>query len=252
MVTKGMWAQIEETYSGRVKLVVLDFTNETNTEASRVEAGRLGLEEFFKEYAGATGTIVVLDGRTRQVTASISGSRDFAEYRAAIDAALAASRDSPGSVVERFYATYLTARQGGLPSGGQLERLRPFLSDNLHRSIVAALQYQEQFIAAHPARPSPAGPPVALKPPFVDGDYFSSLFEGPKSFKVVEAVAVPGGSWKVQVHFWYDTSLAGWEDAVIVTEQGGRYVIDDVLFSGAGSFNPSGRLSDSLKYREDQ
>jgi thiol-disulfide isomerase/thioredoxin len=89
MVTKGMWTQIEETYAGRVNLVVLDFTNEANTDGSRVEATRLGLDEFFNEYAGATGTIVVLDGRTKQVTASINGSRDFAEYRAAIDAALA-------------------------------------------------------------------------------------------------------------------------------------------------------------------
>ena len=92
MVTKGMWTQIEDAYAGRVKLVVLDFTNEANTEASRIEAARLGLDEFFKEYGGATGTIVVLDGRTKQVTASINGSRDVAEYRAAIDAALARSR----------------------------------------------------------------------------------------------------------------------------------------------------------------
>jgi thiol-disulfide isomerase/thioredoxin len=92
LVTKGMWTQIEKTYSGRVHLVVLDFTNEANTEASRVEAARLGLADFFNEYAGATGTIVVLDGRTKHVTASINGSRDFAEYRAAVDAALARSR----------------------------------------------------------------------------------------------------------------------------------------------------------------
>jgi hypothetical protein len=58
------------------------------TDASRAEARRLGLEPFFDEYAGATGIIVVLDGATRAVTASIKGSRDFAEYRAAIDAAL--------------------------------------------------------------------------------------------------------------------------------------------------------------------
>jgi thiol-disulfide isomerase/thioredoxin len=88
LVTKGVWSQIEETYSRRVNLVVLDFTNDANTEASRAEATRLGLETFFEEYAGATGTIVVLDGRTKEVTASINGSRDFATYRAAIDAAL--------------------------------------------------------------------------------------------------------------------------------------------------------------------
>jgi thiol-disulfide isomerase/thioredoxin len=88
MLTKDVWSQIEKTYSGRVNLVVLDFTNDANSEASRAEATRLGLEQFFDEYSGATGTIVVLDGRTREVTASINGSRDFADYRTAIDAAL--------------------------------------------------------------------------------------------------------------------------------------------------------------------
>jgi thiol-disulfide isomerase/thioredoxin len=88
MVTKGVWSQIEETYSGRANLVVLDFTNKATTEASKVEATRLGLGKLLDEYAGATGTVVVLDGRTKEVAASINGSRDFAEYRAAIDAAL--------------------------------------------------------------------------------------------------------------------------------------------------------------------
>lgn len=88
MVTKDVWSQIEETYRGRVHLLVLDFTNGANTEASKAEAARLGLEKFFDEYGGATGTIVVLDGRSKDVTASINGSRDFAEYRTAIDAAL--------------------------------------------------------------------------------------------------------------------------------------------------------------------
>jgi hypothetical protein len=88
MVTKGVWSQIAEAYAGRVNLVVLDFTTDANVEASKAEAARLGLTKFFDEYGGATGTIVVLDGRTREVTASINGSRDFAEYRTAIDAAL--------------------------------------------------------------------------------------------------------------------------------------------------------------------
>jgi thiol-disulfide isomerase/thioredoxin len=88
MLTKDVWSQIEDAYSARANLVVLDFTNQTNADRSRVEAKRLGLETFFEEYAGSTGTIVVLDGRTKEVTASINGSRNVAEYRAAIDAAL--------------------------------------------------------------------------------------------------------------------------------------------------------------------
>ena len=70
MVTKGVWSEVEATYASRVNLVVMDFTNETATERSRVEAQRLGLGQFFAEYAGATGVVVVLDGRTRELGVS--------------------------------------------------------------------------------------------------------------------------------------------------------------------------------------
>ena len=88
MVTKGVWSQIEASYSTRANLVVFDFTNQATTDASRAEAARLGLGRVFDENADWTGTILVLDGRTKDVTASIHGGRNFAEYRAAIDAAL--------------------------------------------------------------------------------------------------------------------------------------------------------------------
>jgi thiol-disulfide isomerase/thioredoxin len=94
LMTKDVWSQIEKTYAGRVNLVIFDFTNSENTETSKAEAKRLGLDQFFEEYAGASGTIVVMDGRTKQVKASIQGSRDFAEYRAAIDEALAPPKSS--------------------------------------------------------------------------------------------------------------------------------------------------------------
>ncbi len=88
MVTKDVWADVERAYAGRVNLLVLDFTDDARTEVSRAEAQRLGLEAVFDDYDGVTGAVLVLDGRTREVTADISGSRDFEEYRVAIDAAL--------------------------------------------------------------------------------------------------------------------------------------------------------------------
>ena len=90
MLTKGMWSQIEARYSGRVRLAVFDFTDEATTAASRAEAERLGLGPFLEEAGIATGTIVVLDGRTKEILAWINGSRDFDDYRTAIDAALGA------------------------------------------------------------------------------------------------------------------------------------------------------------------
>jgi thiol-disulfide isomerase/thioredoxin len=92
MSTKGMWTEIEQTYAGRVRLAVFDFTNAATTAASRAEAERLGLTALFDEAGFATGPIVILDGRTKAVLAWINGSRDFTEYSAAIDAAIAASR----------------------------------------------------------------------------------------------------------------------------------------------------------------
>ncbi len=91
LVTKDEWSRIEKAYAGRVNLVVLDFTNGAKTNASRAEAARLGLQTVYDEYEGATGMILVIDGRTRQVRDAVGGSRDFDEYRAAIEAALSAT-----------------------------------------------------------------------------------------------------------------------------------------------------------------
>ncbi|MBN1904809.1 MAG: DUF3828 domain-containing protein [Deltaproteobacteria bacterium] len=157
------------------------------------------------------------------------------------------SSNLPVSAVEHFYKTYLTNRTGGLPYGHTLEELRPFLSDNLYHLIIEALEYQKRFIALHPDEPSSSGgPAVIYKPPFIDDDYFSSLFEGPKSFKVIKTEAGPNGSFLVHVQFVYDQSVTAWEDVIIVIKQRGVYVIDDVIYSGAGDFNPKGRLSDRL------
>ena len=88
MLTKAVWSQIEVAYSARANFVVFDFTNQATTERSRAEAKRLGLEKFFDDNAGTTGTIAVLDGRTKEEAASIHGIRGFDEYRSAIDARL--------------------------------------------------------------------------------------------------------------------------------------------------------------------
>ena len=91
MLTKGMWSEIEAHYAGRVRLAVFDFTDEATTAATRAEAERLGLGPFLEEAGIATGTIVVLDGRTKEILAWINGSRDFDDYREAVDAAIDAT-----------------------------------------------------------------------------------------------------------------------------------------------------------------
>jgi hypothetical protein len=123
------------------------------------------------------------------------------------------------------------------------------LSRRLDGLIRDALEYQARFIAEHPDVPSPdGGPPEVFKPPFVDGDYFTSLFEGPRGFELAR-VSSTKARWEVTVRFWYPPD-AEWADRVVVIEDDGRYVIDDVIYSGAGPFNPAGRLSVTLQARE--
>jgi uncharacterized protein DUF3828 len=149
---------------------------------------------------------------------------------------IAAAATSPQSLVDEFYRTYIPHKPLGLASGKQLARLKPFLSTKLIASINDALAYQKDYEKKNPGD----------MPPFIEGDFFSSLFEGPSSFKSGAAVA-EGDSWNVPVHFKYEN--VQWDDVVVVKKENGRYVIDDVIFGGAGEFNPKGRLSERLAAR---
>jgi thiol-disulfide isomerase/thioredoxin len=86
--TKDVWSQIAETYATRANLVVFDFTSDRTTNVSRIEAKRLGLDQFFADNEGWSGAVVVLDARTKAELAAISGSVSFDDYRGAIDKAL--------------------------------------------------------------------------------------------------------------------------------------------------------------------
>jgi uncharacterized protein DUF3828 len=150
----------------------------------------------------------------------------------------AARADSdPAAVVTGFYQTYIKLSPAGLPSPAHEKELAPYLSRRLLKLMDGARAYQDQEAKAHPDE----------KPPFVDGCLFASLFEGPKSFKVGGAVT-EGSASKVKVHFTADEGVA-WDDEVVVIKEDGRYVIDEVVLSGIGQFNPPGRLSTNLQSR---
>lgn len=136
----------------------------------------------------------------------------------------------PEDVVKQFYTTYIAAKPAGLPDGATLARLKPFLSDRLYASIVDALAYRDEMEKRFPDE----------KPPYVDGDHFTSVFEGPRAFEIVRA-----DGDNVHVRF-SDGPDVSWEDVVVVKD--GK--IDDVIYGGAGEFNPPGRLSDRLEARD--
>ena len=100
LITTSAWSQIEKEYDGRVNFLVLDFTDDKTTDASKAAAERVGLGRIFEE-SGSTGVVLIVDGRTKEVTASIAGSRNVGEYREAIDAALSHNHHRPASLLSR-------------------------------------------------------------------------------------------------------------------------------------------------------
>ncbi len=149
------------------------------------------------------------------------------------------SGDSPGRTVEDFYTLCLKMHPIGLPTQEEQRAMTPYLSRRLLGLLDEARSYREVFKREHPGD----------KPPWVEGCLFASLFEGPTKFKVTKVIAGSDGTSTVTVHVWYEKYE--WEDSAIVRSEGKRFVIDDFVMLGAGPFNPPGRLSEELKYREE-
>ena len=159
--------------------------------------------------------------------------------------------DSPAGVVAAFYKTYKSLRSsGGLPNRKDLPALKPFLSTRLHGLIVDALDYHDEWVKRYRNEPPrEGGPSVTRKPPFANGEYFASHFDGFHSFAIEGTARGPDETWKVTVRFQCEAAEE-WRDAVLVRREASRYVIDDVALAGSGSFSPGGRLSDALRWRE--
>ncbi len=149
------------------------------------------------------------------------------------------STDTPAGIVCRFYRSYLAMKPFGLPTPTERKTLDPMMSQRLRRALDLAGTTQMDYIRRHPGD----------KPPFVDGSLFTSLFEGARGFEIASVHADPDTGTIVTVRFEYDAATR-WLDRVLVKRERERLVVEDVLFSGAGAFNPPGRLTERLRQRE--
>jgi hypothetical protein len=169
------------------------------------------------------------------------------------------AQNTPEEAVSKFYATYLSVHEpGGLPDEKELSQLAPFMSRRLTVLIRDALAYQAQYIKEHPPKHlSDNAPPIIYKPPFCDGDFFSSMEEGASSFRVGK-VHRRDSRYNVDLHLKRIHSLnpkekpIEWTDSVIVVKEDNRFVVDDMEFLGAWSYGNHGLLSKILQSREDE
>jgi hypothetical protein len=127
-----------------------------------------------------------------------------------------------------------------VPDAVQWQSLRPFIADSLAGALTAARLAQDSAIARAPDE----------KPPFADGDPFSSLFEGRTAFRIDRTI-LRGDSAFVLTVFTNDTQKPAvtWTDTVVVLPQGDGHRIADVRYGANWEFGFRGRLLDLLTVR---
>lgn len=151
----------------------------------------------------------------------------------------AEEKDAPGprEVAKVFYGELRRLGVTGLPNGSDWEVLKVRVSEELAAAVVRAQKEQAEFIKANPCE----------KPPWIEGDLFSSLFEGPQKFEIGEA-KVEGDKAEVPVGCVHSSGgdTAKWTDTLLLVKTGEGWRIDDVRYGGKWDFALTGTLKEGL------
>ena len=150
----------------------------------------------------------------------------------------AAPPASPKDVAAQFYRTCHKLKISGLPTVQQTKLLAPYLSEELQQLIRAAREKQAQFIKEHPDE----------KPPWIEGDFFSSSFEGSHGFRVGTPV-VQEARAEVPIHLFYrdGKKMIRWSDTLVLTRTNKGWVVSDLLYKAPWEFKPGTSLRGVLQ-----
>lgn len=150
----------------------------------------------------------------------------------------APAAQSPEAAVVDFLTMHQRMGNSGLPDAGSMNAYSAFLCPSLAGAMRDARVRQEQFRASRPDE----------KPPLVEGDLFSSLFEGPDSYAAAES-NIDGSRARVKMDLRHGegSGATAWQDTVALELDDGIWCIADVEYGGKWPFANRGRLSETLK-----
>ena len=162
------------------------------------------------------------------VTASLANGASAGSDEAAMNAA-----------ANGFYGVYKTFHPSdGVPSDGDCAKYAPFISPALEKLLADAEAAELRFAKANKD-----------SPPLIEGDLFSSMFEGATSLDVG---ACSGDAQAGQCVVKLEYSEAGskpidWTDTVYLLNTPVGWRVDDISYGGSWDFGNKGRLSQTLK-----
>jgi len=162
--------------------------------------------------------------------------------------AVAACRPSAPSSPSESAAQFYTLLDGlgvrGVPDSLALDAVAPYLDSTLLGLLTDARHTRDDFRRRFPSD----------KPPFVDGDMFSSLFEGNTSF-AIRSTAARGDTTMVVMAFTNSLQppTVAWTDTLVVVPRANpapmspQFVIADLRYGAGWDFANRGSMVASLR-----
>jgi hypothetical protein len=146
----------------------------------------------------------------------------------------------PDQTVNKFYSVYLKLHSFGIPNEQEQVQYSPYISPELSELLKTANEAEQKHQAATKGE----------EPPMVEGDLFTSLFEGASSYTVASCESSDEHGFCI-VEFKYlnpgDKSEVKWKDKVYLVKSNRGWVIDDIEYLGDWQFMHKGRLKSLLK-----
>lgn len=142
-------------------------------------------------------------------------------------------------VASDFYQAYLLTGASGVPSAEQRHQLAPFLTEELLQLLGDAAAAEARYAAAQ-TEPSP---------PLLQGDVFSSLFEGATGVEVKACKEVTEKA-ACQILLAYTPpgqTPAHWQDILYLERTDAGWRISDLEYGGDWPFGNKGSLQATLQ-----
>jgi hypothetical protein len=154
-------------------------------------------------------------------------------------AGIAADTSSPAKTAEGFYAVYATFHPSdGIPDAAGRAKYAPFISAALDKLLADGNAAEIKFNKANKD-----------SPPLIEGDLFTSMFEGATSYKV-GVCKVSGAQASCAVNLVYDDKKDAptrWTDTVYLTKAKADWRVDDIGYGGSWEYANKGRLGATVR-----
>ena len=165
----------------------------------------------------------------------------FVTFLAALAAGPVSAADAPDirKSAEAFYAAYRKTQPVGVPAGKNLALYRPVVSSRLFTLLQRTRAAEVEYGKKNPD-----------SPPMVEGDLFTSLFEGASRYRVEDCQSGERTA-TCQVELTYvdsrDRKAQRWRDKLFLVKEARGWRVNDIEYGGTWEFMHRGRLQELLE-----